>query len=206
MNEFHDVTENLIQHLSSTIDDFKDFCKPDSNPVEFEVVKELSRIFALIESQLTMHNIKTEIRCTCPHRSTVITVGKTEMCAHDHTRVMGYPGEFKQAMLNIIYNAVDSMDETIAKGLVPCGELKLDISADSNNIKVVCSDNGTGINEDVIENIFDPYFTTKEEGKGTGVGLYMTKLVIEKHMNGQINAGNNKGMGAVFEISFPVAK
>ncbi|MGD9808986.1 MAG: PAS domain S-box protein [Deferribacterales bacterium] len=206
MEEFHSVTENLIQHLSTTIDDFKDFCKPDSKPVEFEVVKEVSRIFALIESQLTMHNIKSEIRCACPHKSATMTPGKTDVCTHSYTKVMGYPGEFKQAMLNIIYNAVDSMDETIAKGLVPCGELKVDIYADTNNIKLVCSDNGTGISDDIIENIFDPYFTTKEEGKGTGIGLYMAKLVIEKHMGGQISAGNNEGHGAVFEISFPVVK
>lgn len=205
IEEFHSVSSGLIEHLSKTIDDFKDFCKPDSSPVEFEIVREISSILTIIESQLTMHNIKVKLSCECSHKNGVVQTGKTLNCSHAYTNVLGYPGEFKQAMLNIIYNAVDSMDETIAGGLVPCGELEIGIKSDNKQITVICKDNGTGIDESIMENIFDPYFTTKDEGKGTGIGLYMAKLLIEKHMGGYIHASNNENMGACFKMVFNIS-
>ena len=67
-------------------------------------------------------------------------------------------------------------------------------------------DNGTGIDEEILPRIFEPYFTTKEQGKGTGVGLYMAKMIIEQNMGGTITASNREGGGAVFEIRFEEGK
>jgi len=206
MEEFEEVTGNIIQHMSQTIEDFRSFYKPDSQPVAFEVVKELCSILVLIESQLTMHNIKASLNCKCSHSERLMSVGKYDDCKHDHTRVVGYPGEFKQVLLNIIYNAVDSIDDALQKGLSEQGKLDIEVLADGEKVKVTCCDNGVGIDEAVLPNVFDPYFTTKEEGKGTGIGLYMATLVIDKHMNGHISAYNKDSNGACFEIVLPISK
>jgi C4-dicarboxylate-specific signal transduction histidine kinase len=110
------------------------------------------------------------------------------------TLVAGYPSEFKQVMMNLIQNAKDALEyKSIDK------KLAVNIAASDSDITVTVCDNGGGIPEKILGNIFDPYFTTKKEGKGTGIGLYMSRLIIEDHMDGKLTAYNNKE-GACFEI------
>lgn len=76
------------------------------------------------------------------------------------------------------------------------------IKVSNKNGKVVLeiADNGTGIKEEVLDKIFEPYFTTKEQGRGTGIGLYMSKMIIEDNMGGSIRAYNNNSGGAIFVV------
>ncbi len=67
-------------------------------------------------------------------------------------------------------------------------------------------DNGSGVDPKVLPRVFEPYFTTKEQGKGTGVGLYTTKMIIEQNMGGTITATNRQGGGVIFEIRFGEGK
>lgn len=85
------------------------------------------------------------------------------------------------------------------------GLIKITTRCQTNACVTTIEDNGGGIEKQVIEKIFDPYFTTKAPDKGTGIGLYMAKTIIEKHMDGAINVTNTEN-GALFTIMLPRTK
>jgi signal transduction histidine kinase len=88
------------------------------------------------------------------------------------------------------------------EGRLDRGQINIIVSCEKNSVNVTVSDNGTGISDEVRSHIFEPYFTTKREGKGTGIGLYMSKAIIESHMGGKIYAAEPEE-GACFVIELP---
>jgi signal transduction histidine kinase len=116
--------------------------------------------------------------------------------------VKGIPGELKQAILNLIQNARDAIEEKMNKSGNVQGLIEVELDCCDSNIRILVRDNGTGIPEEILTDIFNPYFTTKTEGKGTGIGLYMTKIVIKDNLGGEISAFNHEG-GAAFEVLIP---
>ncbi len=102
-------------------------------------------------------------------------------------------GEFQQIILNIISNAKDAFIENHTI------DAKITIRLEKN--KITISDNAGGIPEHIIDRIFEPYFTTKEQGKGTGIGLYMSKVIMQKNIGGLLSVKNING-GAEFTILF----
>jgi signal transduction histidine kinase len=110
--------------------------------------------------------------------------------------MFGYPNELGQAILNIINNAKDALIEKNVEDKT----ISVSLSQNENHPTLTISDNAGGIPAGIIDKIFDPYFSTKEKS-GTGLGLYMTKLIIEDHMKGKINVTNNME-GAVFTLIF----
>jgi len=171
-----------INFMSKTIDDFKNFFKPDKDEVVFDVCKETLSAIALLGVQLVKNNIKLTLNC---HDSEYDFQGvKHFEC--DSTRctyVKGFPNEYKQVLLNLVQNAKDAIEEAQdVKDLN--GVIEVGVEEDADSVKVYILDNGLGIPDDFADRIFEPYFTTKEEGKGTGVGLYMSKIIIEQNMKG----------------------
>jgi signal transduction histidine kinase len=113
--------------------------------------------------------------------------------------VYGPQGEFSQVILNILSNARDAIKEKqIKEGIV-----EVELSATDDAIIISIGDNAGGIPEDVLPKIFDPYFSTKNKTQGTGIGLYMSKTIIEKHFEGKLEAYNEE-KGAVFTITLPL--
>ena len=116
--------------------------------------------------------------------------------------VVGFPNEFKQVILNILNNAFDAilqrrriLDDPNFKG-----KITIQIRTGTpHEVVLEITDNGGGIPEGIIHRVFEPYFTTKEEGKGTGIGLYMSKVIIESSMKGSLQA-DNVDQGARFTI------
>jgi len=116
----------------------------------------------------------------------------------DYTKeslVNGYANEYSQVVLNIINNAKDALLEN--EVFSPTINISTYIQDSKCILKI--SDNAGGIPEDLIDKIFEPYFTTKGEGDGTGIGLYMSKTIIEEHMNGELSVHNGDD-GAVFIV------
>lgn len=107
------------------------------------------------------------------------------------------PGKIYQVFVNLLSNAVDSIDEQ--------GDIYISIScnADKSNVEVCIKDTGSGIDKEILPIVFDPFFTTKEVGKGTGLGLYIVYGIIQQH-NGEIKVESTKGKGTTFIISLPV--
>ena len=158
----------LLLYLSRTIDDFRNFFRPDIEPRPFSLAKAVAKTVEFFEPNCAEHGIKVTVE------------GKSSLM------YTGHVNEFCQALLNILNNARDALLENQFEhpGIV------ISLHDDGKRSVVTVRDNGGGIAPEVIDKIFDPYFTTKEEGKGTGVGLYMTKTIIERHMQGNICVRN----------------
>ena len=167
----------IIQHMSRTIDDFRNFFKPDKEKVEFEALEEINKTISLIEGGLKAHGIKVKVAAT------------------DYPVIHGYPNEYSQVLLNILINARDAFVSRTIEG----PKVTINLSSENGKTVVTITDNAGGIPDDIIHKIFDPYFTTKGPDKGTGVGLFLSKTIIEKNMNGTL-AVRNTGDGAEFRI------
>ncbi len=168
---------DLIQHMSHTIDDFRNYFKPDKEKVTFKMQEALQSTVTLIGDTLTAHNISTEL------------------IALADPVIVGYRNEFSQAVLNILHNAKDILTERN----VAHPRVTVTICLEGDCAVVTIADNGGGIPEEIMTKIFDPYFTTKGPQHGTGVGLFMTKSIIEKNMGGKLTVRNNDE-GAEFRI------
>jgi len=168
---------NYAYHLSVTIDDFRNFFKPnkEKNKTTYDdIVKSVRRI---IEISLVNKNIQFRQELNC------------------HKPFTTYSNELKQVVLNLIKNAEDALLENAVKN--PYIQIVTYVQNDKYILEV--SDNGGGIPHDILDNIFDPYFSTKDEKNGTGIGLYMSKTIIEEHCGGKLNVKNDSE-GAVFSI------
>jgi PAS domain S-box-containing protein len=169
---------NLINGMSKTIDDFREFFNPNKKKELFNIREAIENAHAIVESTFASHEIEYQL----------------EM--YDETpEIEGYKNEFSQVIVNLLNNAKDIL---IEKDVCPAYIKIFVIQADDKLAIKIC-DNGGGIPEAALTKIFDPYFSTKEEGKGTGIGLYMSKMIIEDHMNGKLTASNTSE-GACFTI------
>jgi signal transduction histidine kinase len=171
------MTMDIIQHMSRTIGDFIDFFRPDKEQVTFNVTKEISKTLSLIEAVFNDQRISIEVN---PSGDPVI---------------YGHPNEFSQVLLNIMINAKDAF----ANRKTDSPKVTISLFTEDGKSIVSITDNAGGIPEDIMDNIFDPYFTTKGPDKGTGVGLFMSRIIIEKNMAGTLTA-RNTGNGAEFRI------
>ena len=180
------VTEQA-EYLANTIDDFRDFFKPEKEKETYCLDTCYHNAYRLIKSKFVNHNIKI-----------IENLEEIRLC--------GFPREMIQVIMNIMNNARDAL-EFLGKN-----EKIIFIEMHTINEEVVfkIKDNAGGIEEGIIENVFDAYFTTKDSKKGTGVGLFMSKDIIEKHMEGTIKVYNEsfnykdrKYTGACFEIRLP---
>ncbi|MDR3581144.1 MAG: ATP-binding protein [Oryzomonas sp.] len=172
-----DSSMKLIQHMSRTIDDFRDYFRPDKEKVEFRLGEAVSGALALMEGSLGHHRIATEVFSQCD------------------PAVIGYRNEFAQVILNILSNAVDIFRE---RG-IENPKVTITIGHEGERAVVAIADNAGGIPGEIMEKVFDPYFTTKSSQSGTGLGLFMSKSIIEKNMNGTLTV-RNSGDGAEFKI------
>jgi len=170
-------TMELIQHMSKTIDDFRNFFKSDKERVRFRVLEVIEKTMSLLEGGFKAHGIRSEIKET------------------GDPSINGYPNEFAQVLLNIVSNA----REALLAAKVEDPTITIRLYTEGDKAVVTISDNAGGIPEDIIEKIFEPYFTTKGPEKGTGIGLYMSKTIIENNMGGSLTARNTGG-GAEFRI------
>ncbi len=202
IEEFEKNNMNLLNKLSDSIDRYRTFFEPSVSKTRFEIVKVLSEIGDMLNASLSSAGVKLTVKCKCSKRELACSVlEKMPECEYKGTEINGFLNEFKQTLLNIIYNSIDAITERYALEEHPVrnGLITISLNVDSDTISMEITDNGIGIDENIIDKIFNPFFTTKEQGKGTGIGLYMAKTVIEKYMCGTITA-KNTGSGTTIEI------
>jgi len=179
LNETTETGNRLIQKMSSTINDFRNFFLPDKEAVSFSAHEQISHAISLVEAGLISQNISI-------HLEVVKDITLT-----------GLPNEYSQVLLNLFSNCRDAIK---ASGDL-AGKIKVRLYEREGMGCVSISDNGGGIAEDVIDKIFEPYFSTKD--MGTGIGLYMSKMIVERSMKGTIEAHNVAG-GAEFVVATPL--
>ncbi|PLY06682.1 MAG: sensor histidine kinase [Arcobacter sp.] len=176
LNESLENSLHQIEFMSNTIDNFKDFYKKDTKKKDFFLIDAISSILKIIGPMLDHNNIN------------IIINDKKNI------KIYGNKNEFSQVLMNLIVNSKDAFDDKTIEN----PNITINIEKVNNDIKLEVIDNAGGINKNIINHIFDPYFTTKEI-KGTGIGLYLSKAIIEDKMKGKLSVSNNKE-GAVFTI------
>ena len=168
---------NLLEFMSDTIDDFRNYFRPDKDK-EFVLVSEVVHTsVTLMQKSLDVSGVKVELFAD----------------GRDLTHI--YKNEFMQVILNLIKNAKDAV---VQKG-VDKPKITITSTCQKDKMIVKICDNGGGVDEKIIDKIFEPYFSTKDKQSGTGLGLYMSKMIIEEHLDGKLSVFNTRE-GACFQI------
>lgn len=168
---------NYVQHLSSTIEDFREFFKSGKSKEEINFCDIIESTLDLVQAGLESKNI---------------TIHKEYHCGHN---MLSFRNELLQVAMNLIKNAEDALlDNHITDPTIT-----IRCYSDSDKSVLEIGDNAGGIDTSIMDKVFDPYFTTKDEHHGTGLGLYMSKMIIEEHCNGRLSVSNSD-VGAVFSI------
>ncbi len=169
--------ESLTKYMSKTIYDFKNFFDTNKKREYFLLNELIKKSIAIIEPVLSNHNID------------IITIFEDAVVCH------GYPNELQQVIAVILNNAKD----VLINNDVSNPMIRVNIKQSDKYNRIFICDNGGGIQEEIRDKIFEPYFTTKHKSQGTGVGLYLSKIIIEDSLNGELKA-ENVGKGACFTI------
>lgn len=180
-NELDDINKQ-IKYLSSTIDDFRGFFKESKTKEKVLIENVLQKSISLTKKQLDQNSIEIELINTCS--DLVINT---------------YKNELTQVLLNLIYNSKDAFEPQNIKNK----KIIIECFLRDKNLIIELKDNAGGIDKDVMTKIFQPYFSTKKEKNGTGLGLYMSRIILQKHLAADISVRNEYG-GAVFSISIPI--
>lgn len=172
------ISDTMI-YLSDTIDDFQTYFKPDKATEEIAVLTLIERTKQFIHTRLVMEKVQIHIE-----------EGEAET-------IETYANEVVQVLINIINNAIDALSE---RG-IDKPQIWISIHQSDTEVKIGVEDNAGGIDNDIIEKVFDPYFSKKSKN-GTGLGLYMAKMIIDKHVGGRLDVYNTQ-RGAHFTIVLP---
>jgi len=186
-----DLTENAlgqIMFMTQTIDNFRNYYRPNKEKLYFCVSDSIRETVSIIEKQFKAKNIELKLNL----------LDEENRC---HL-VYGFPNEFKQVILNLLMNSMDAVDELMADDSSFNGIVKINVTESDSSFYVDFIDNGGGVDEDVIDKIFEPYFTTKHQDTGTGLGLYMSKMIVENNMKGSLTVVN-MDQCACFTIKLP---
>ena len=178
-----DDIDTFVRSLTNTIDDFRTFYKPDKLPVTITTNKLIRKALHIADSSIK-------------EKSTIIDVS-----CEDELTVHVFENELIQVLLNLIKNAQDNFLEKN----ISLGKIAINCSFSDNSVFISVCDNGGGIPKDVLPKIFEPYFSTKHQKNGTGLGLYMSKTIIEEHHCGKLSVQNNDD-GCCFTIALPIDK
>jgi len=176
-----DEANGQISFMSNTIDDFRNFFSSGKSKKEYPIKEVIELSTHLLSASLNKNKIKLIINI------------------EDDFILDGYPNEVTQALVNIINNAKDIFIQRDIK--YPIINITTFTKNNKNNITI--QDNAGGINITPLDKIFEPYFSTKHASVGTGIGLYMCKMIIEKNNNGKIDVKNSDN-GAIFTITLRV--
>jgi len=168
-----------VQFLSTTIDDFRTFFQSDKKRQKVILEIPLKRALHIVEASLKSKGIELTMHVS------------------NYDEIEIYPNEIMQVILNLIKNSED----VLVQNKVENPKIEVNIYKKSKHIILEVKDNGGGISEDIREKIFDPYFSTKSEKNGTGLGLYMSKLMIEEHHNATLRVKNIDD-GVCFTMTF----
>ncbi|AQW83991.1 PAS sensor-containing two-component system histidine kinase [Campylobacter pinnipediorum subsp. pinnipediorum] len=179
-NESYEKCKNIIKNMSNTIEDFRNFFSTSKAPEAFLISDALHDSIMMLQGTFEKKHINVSINTDFD------------------TEVFGYKSKLTQVILNILNNAKDACIERDIKNK----QIKIITSQEQDLAVISICDNAGGISDEIIDKIFEPYFTTKHSSQGTGIGLYMSKLIIDK-LKGVIII-KNKDNGACFSIKIPI--
>jgi len=168
---------HLNRHMSQTIDDFRNLLKDGKVKTTFSVASAIDEVLVLLKNSLREVELRYEAK---------------------EVKLLSYKNEFMQVLITLISNAIEALEGVEDKYLFICVKEKESI------LYVQISDNAGGIEPQIMKKIFDPYFTTKEQSGGTGLGLYIAKIIVEQNLNGSLEVANSKE-GTKFTVGLPMS-
>jgi len=178
LEKFNKQSSILLNYMSNTIDDFRNFFSPQKEKETFDIDENIQKVLSILSSSIDEQEIQIDIN------------------SKNSSKVKGYPNEFGQVLLNLFSNSKDAF----VLNRIQDKKIKIDISETDDKIMVSFLDNAGGIPVKILPKVFDPYFSTKGLKEGSGIGLYMSKMIIENSMHGQFSV-NNLDQGAEFTIA-----
>lgn len=179
LNSYNEINK-VVQNMSVTIDDFRNFFKPNKEKKVFDIKTIIEQALSFADAGLKANRISINMQ------------------KNESVLVLGYPNELLQTIINIINNARDALSESNKVDKT----INIRCHAINHQVVVKICNNGGAISGEHLDKIFDPYFTTKPEGQGTGLGLFISKTIIEKNMGGRLSVQNTDS-GACFLIELP---
>jgi len=165
--KIHIITSN-IAYMSQTIDDFRKFLSPNKQSSRFDPNASIHNVLKILEGQLK--SSKTDIS---------LELGT-------NIAIYGVANEFQQVLIILLNNALDAIKQQLLADTITRGKITITTQRENNTVRIEVNDNGGGIDAKSVENIFEPYFSTKSDAYGTGIGLYIAKNIIESRMQGKI--------------------
>ena len=173
-------SKNIIKNMSKTIDNFTNFFKPDKDKELFSVSSSIREAISLLEKLINtqMISVKTDLR---------------------EIKVLGISNELTQVIINLIKNSSDAF----VQNSILIREINIAMKEEDANVLIELQDNAGGIKEKSTYKVFEPYFTTKHASQGTGLGLFMSKMICEKGMHGSLDVKSKKNI-TTFSIRIPV--
>lgn|GEM_PF-1110706 len=180
-DEKMEIVSLNLQYMSNTIDDFRNFLNPERKFGSFNPQKSIGEVLNILDAQLQHNNILSKL------------------IEESSITLYGVENEFKQVIFILLSNAKDAIMLQLQKQIISQGTINIFIKQEKDEGVIEVCDNGGGIDENILHSIFDPYFTTKSNANGTGIGLYIAKNIIESRMQGSLRAKNTEE-GSCFTI------
>ncbi|MBP7742404.1 MAG: PAS domain S-box protein [Aliarcobacter sp.] len=181
VDELYKESKTLISSMSSTIDDFTNFFNPQKEKKSFEIKDAINEALIILRKVIEVENIHIQIDVPINYK------------------VIGVSNELSQVIINLIQNSKDAFIQNDIKNKTIIITLKEELILDKKYALLEIKDNAGGISKENIDKIFDPYFTTKYKSQGTGLGLFMSKMIIEKSLEGELSHKNCDD-GSIFII------
>ena len=180
LNRFYDESKRIIKNMSQTIDDFTNFFQPQKEKHYFCINESINESLSLLDKIIKdeMISIKTDF---------------------EPIEVLGISNELTQVVINLIKNS----QEAFVSNSILVREISIEVKAKGGFAIVELSDNAGGVKKEVLERIFEPYFTTKHNSTGTGLGLFMSKMICEQGLNGSLDVRSKKKT-TTFTIKIPI--
>ncbi len=182
INEYYKESLSIIENMSKTIDDFSNFFNPNKAKEKFYLDHSINESLIITKKLLQKESIKVKKY-------------------FENIEVVGVLNELTQIIINLIQNSTEAFKLNNIKDR----RIEIIIKKDSNFAIIEYKDNAGGADEDIVDKIFEPYFTTKHQSNGTGLGLFMSKMIIEKSLDGTIDAKNDEN-GLIFIIKIPLGE
>ena len=187
IEELYKESKDIISNMSNTIEDFTNFFNPQKDKKLFFIKDAIDESLVILKKVLEKEDIKVNVTI------------------NSNKEVLGVSNELSQVIINLVQNSKDAFitnDITNRKIEIILEDEKID---EKDYVCIYIEDNALGISSDCIDKIFEPYFTTKHKSQGTGLGLFMSKMIIEKSLNGRIQHENSKD-GSILSICIPLSK
>ena len=182
VEELYKESKNLISGMSSTIEDFTNFFNPLKEKKSFEIKDVINEVLTILRKVIEQEEIKIKVDVPINYK------------------VLGVSNELAQVLINLIQNSKDAFRQNEIKDKNIFISLKEKKNLDKKSVILEIEDNAGGIKEENLDSIFEPYFTTKHKSQGTGLGLFMSKMIIEKSLEGTLSHRNSKN-GSIFTIT-----